>query len=345
MSVFWKAVRYRLEWLVVRAFAGVVPILPRSVCHFIANVFGAAAAWVHWPGRRVAWSNLEAAFGPELSRARKRELVRQSYQHFSRAMADLFWSPRLTAANLREIFDLADLERLKRQRGIEQGMIFACLHYGGFEWIALALGLCGLRCTVVTQAFKNPLLNSTFNALRGVSGHQTIRREGAMLRLYRALQNNRSITLAVDLTISARLPSVPISCFGMLTCVTFAHAWLHKRAGARIIPTHCQPLPDGRYRLVLHPELAIAGEATAQQIAQACWDRFEPVIRREPAPWLWMYKHWRYRPADAEQQYPQYANESPHFRRLLRRIEKEKRVLARARSRAQAHPELTKERK
>ncbi len=152
-------------------------------------------------------------------------------------------------------FDLTDLERLKRERDGDEGLIFACLHYGGFEWIGLALGLSGFKCTVVTQAFKNPLLNSTFNRLREVSGQQTIRREGALLRIYKALREERSVTLAVDLTISAKLPSVPIDCFGMQTCVTFAHAWLHRRAGARIIPTHCEPLPGGRYRLILHPEL------------------------------------------------------------------------------------------
>jgi len=324
LESFWKAVRHRSEWIAIWALARLVPLLPRLVCHALANVVGAVAAFVHIPGRKIALSNIKAAFGPEMSGRGKRRLVRQSYQHFARAMADLFWSARVTRENLPAIFDLTDLARLKRERGTGQGIIFACLHYGGFEWIALALGLSGFKCTVVTQAFKNPLLNNTFNQLREVSGHLTIRREGAMLRLLKALKNERCVTLAVDLTVSAKLPSVPISCFGLQTCVTFAHAWLHQRTGAAIIPIHCEPLPGGRYRLVLHPELQIAPEATHQQVAQACWDHFEPIIRRNPAPWLWTYKHWRYRPANALQRYPDYANESPHFRKLLARTEKER---------------------
>ncbi|MEP6956736.1 MAG: hypothetical protein ABI883_07905, partial [Chthoniobacterales bacterium] len=286
-GIDWKRIRHRAEWLVVRAFAKTVPLFPRRLCHAVADVYGAIAAVVHRSGREVALANLESAFGTQYSPDERKRLVRQSYQHFTRAMADLLWSPRLTPENFAKIFDLQDVERLRREHGTERGVIFACLHYGGFEWIALALGLSGFKCTVVTQSFKNPLLNSSFNALREVSGHKTIRREGAMLRLYKALQNNRSVTLAVDLTVSAKLPSVPINCFGMQTCVTVAHAWLHQRTGAAIIPTHCEPLPGGRYRLVLHPELALPAGATPQQIAQACWDRFEPVIRRHPAPWLW----------------------------------------------------------
>ncbi|MBA2743215.1 MAG: lysophospholipid acyltransferase family protein, partial [Chthoniobacterales bacterium] len=310
--------------MAVRACAGIVPMLPRSICHLVANGCGAVASLLHLPGRKVALQNLDSALGSELPPATKLQLVRSSYQHFARAMADLFWSPRLTTENLPQLIDTSDLDRLRRDGGAANGAIFACLHYGGFEWIALALGLSGIKCTVVTQGFKNSLLNTTFSELREVSGHQTIRREGAILRLYKALRGGQSVTLAVDLTVSAKLPSVPITCFGMQTCVTFAHAWLHKRTGAPIIPTHCEPLPDGRYRLVLHPPLDIAPDATHQDIAQACWDVFEPVVRRNPAPWLWMYKHWRYRPAEAARPYPAYANESPHFRKLLARVENEK---------------------
>lgn len=331
MSAPGKMIRHRAEWLVVRALAILVPCLSRWACHWLADALGSVAALAHLPGRRVALENLTAAFGSALSHSRRKQIVRQSYRNFARAMADLFWSPRLTKENLAGVFDLTDVERLRAERGTGQGLIFACLHYGGFDWIALALGQSDFKCTVVTQAFKNPLLNSTFNQLREVSGHQTIRREGAILRLYKALRAGRSVTLAVDLTVSARFPSVPITCFGLQTCVTFAHAWLHKRTGAAIIPTHCEPLPGGRYRLVLHPELELPPDATNQQIAQACWDCFEPVVRRNPAPWLWMYKHWRYRPAGAVEPYPDYANESGYFQRLLKRTAKEKAAILAAR--------------
>jgi KDO2-lipid IV(A) lauroyltransferase len=323
MSFQAKAIRHRADWLLVRAMALAVPLLPRRFCHLVADVFGAIASVAHRPGRHVALQNLEAAFGAELSTGERQRLVRQSYQHFARAQSDLFWSPRLTSENFREIFDLESVDSFKREHPDDSGAIFACLHYGGFEWIAQALGLSGFKCTVVTQAFKNPLLNATFIELREVSGHQTIRREGAILRLYKALRAERSVTLAVDLTVSAKLPSVPITCFGLQTCVTFAHAWLHKRAAAPIIPTYCEPLPGRRYRLVLLPALDIAEGATNQQIAQACWNCFEPVIWRNPAPWLWMYKHWRYRPANAPERYPDYANESGYFQRLLKRTARE----------------------
>jgi lauroyl/myristoyl acyltransferase len=328
MSSIWRRIRHRAEWLFIRGMANGVPLFPRWMCLAVATRVGTIASLLHWAGRKEALSNLASVFGERYTPAQRRRLVRASYQHFSRAMSDLFWSPRLTRENLSDIFDLTEVERLKREQGTDRGMIFACMHYGGFEWIALALGLSDFRCTVVTQRFRNPLLNATFNQLRELGGHQTVRREGALLRLYKALVNQRSVTLAVDLTISPKLPAVPITCFGMPRPVTFAHAWLHQRTGAPIIPTHCEPLPDGRYRLVLHPPLRVEEGATPQEIAQACWDAFEPVIRANPAPWLWMYKHWRYLPGEADPKYPEYAHESWHFRKLLARIAREKAAAA-----------------
>jgi lauroyl/myristoyl acyltransferase len=102
------------------------------------------------------------------------------------------------------------------------------------------------------------------------------------------------------------------------TSVTFAHAWVHRRAGATIINVHCEPLPGGRYRIVFHPRIQFPEEATYQEMAQACWNQFEPFVRKDPAPWLWMYKHWRYRPLTADgSPYPFYANISQDFERRL----------------------------
>ena len=76
--------------------------------------------------------------------------------------------------------------------------------------------------------------------------------------------------------------------------------------------------PEGRYRLVFHPPIEFPTGSSLREMAQACWDQFEPVVRANPAPWLWMYKHWRYRPlAPGPAAYPFYANPSLEFERRL----------------------------
>ena len=154
--------------------------------------------------------------------------------------------------------------------------------------------------------------------IRDRSGHELIPRERGIVRLYKVLRRKGRTALLVDLTVPPSQGAVAIDCFGLKTSVTSAHAWLNERTGVPIIPAHCEPLPNGRYRLIFHPKINNADGMTHQQIAQACWNSFEPYVRKNPAPWLWMYKHWRYLPANADRPYPFYANFYRPFEDLLK---------------------------
>jgi KDO2-lipid IV(A) lauroyltransferase len=322
MNDSWKRVRHRVEWLLVWLAGWLVPLCPRRLIVGIGSAIGSVAAVVDRPGRRVALSNLDCAFGSAMPRARKRQLVRESYRHFARTMTDLFWSPRLTRENYSRYIDVVNLEVVQAAMKKGNGIVFACCHYSNFEWVAVAANYFGVPSALVTHTFKNPLLDPIFAALRESSGQRVITREGAVFQLYKTLRRGGCVAILTDLTLPARMPTVPIDCFGLKTSVTFAHAWAFRRADATIINVHCEPLPHGRYRVVFHPLIQFAPDASHQEIAQACWDQFEPVVRQNPAPWMWMYKHWRYRPEGADPKaYPFYANVSPHFEKRLRESE------------------------
>lgn len=302
----------------MKAGLKVVPLLSRKACYNLAGWAGGLVARLDRRGRAVALANLEAAFGDEFSPARREEIVRECYQHFARTMLDLFWSPRLNQDNFLEYFEVEGEERARKDIAPSNSCIVGAFHYGNFEWLSLACGWGGFPSAITTQELKNPLLDRFFQELRERSGHTTIPRRGAVVRLYRTLREKGRIALLVDTTLPPHQPTVVIECFGLKTIVTVAHAWMQERTGAPIIPLFCEPLPDGRYRVVFHPKVQLPEGATHQEIAQACWDSFEPVVRRNPAPWLWMYKHWRYRPAGATG-YPFYSNESPAFEQIASR--------------------------
>jgi KDO2-lipid IV(A) lauroyltransferase len=319
----WKKLRYHLEWIALQSVARVVPLLPRKVCYYLAQATGGVAAFIDRPGRRVALSNLQAAFGDEFSADRQRKIVRESYQHFARTMIDLFWSPRLTTQNISQYVEIKNLEQWREELKPGRPVIFGCYHYGNFEWMSHVVGFAGMGSSIIAQEFKNPLLDPIFVRLRQRAGHEVVARKGAVLHLYKALRRKGRVAILVDLTIPAQLPTVAINCFGLKTSVTFAHAWLHQVTGAPIINAHCEPLPGGRCRVVFHPKVETAAGASVHEISQACWDQFEPYLRQNPAPWLWMYKHWRYRPSNAKPgAYPFYANVSPEFERRLEESEK-----------------------
>jgi KDO2-lipid IV(A) lauroyltransferase len=315
----WKKFRYRLEWLAVKAGGGLVPLLSRKTCSRLAKFIGRVAAKIDRRNWRVALSNLEAAFGDRFSPKQREEIARESYELFARAMFDLFWTPRLTPENFWRYAEFENLERFRAEIAPTNSCIFAVFHYGNFEWLRAPIAWAGLPTDLVMQEFKNPYLDDIFRRLRDREGHTTVPRSKAIVRLYKTLRKKGRVAIFVDTTLPPHHPTVVIDCFGMKTIVTVAHSWLYEKTGAPLIPIYCEPLPDGRWRVVTLPKIQIAPSATHQEIAQACWDAFEPIVRQNPAPWLWMYKHWRYKPIAAPRPYPFYAQESPFFEQIAGR--------------------------
>ena len=309
--------RYRLEWLGLVLATKLIPLCSRRVCYHIAQTAGALLSFVDRDRYQVALSNLEVAFGGAFSLEQRRKMARESFQHFARTMVDLLWSPRLTQENFSQFIELQNFGETARDTGPERCLMIACYHYSNFEWLSLACGFLDLKGTIISQEFKNPSLDPIFKKLREQSGHELIPRDRGIMRLYKVLRRKGRTALLVDLTVPPSQGAVAINCFGLKTSITSAHAWLHERTGVPIVPAHCEPLANGRYRLVFHQKIANTAEMTHQEIAQACWNSFEPYMRKNPTPWLWMYKHWRYRPANPDRPYPFYANFYRPFENML----------------------------
>ena len=326
MRGFWKQIRYRIEWILLKFLAWIVPVLPRGFLFFVADRL-ADLAWIFdRRSRETAMENLRAAFGndPDWNDERIRHTARDSFRYFGRAMMDLFWSPRLTKEQAKKLIryevmgdkfeDMAALER-----SVPGGAIWLTPHYGNFEWIAYGMGLRGLSFCIIAQDFKNERLTGIFSQVRSGSGHDVISQDGAMLKLMRHLKRGGHSAFLPDLTVKPSKAATVIDCFGMKTCVTLLHAILVQRLKLPIIAGLALPQRDGTYCMKVFPPLALEEGSSLQSIAQQCWDPLEAEIRKNPAPWLWMYKHWRYRPrGPVGDGYPAYANHSKAFDKLMR---------------------------
>src|SRR5205809_7647631 len=272
----WKRTRYRLEWLGLSLATKLIPLCSRKACYRLAQIAGALLSFLDRRRYHVALSNLEVAFGDQLSACERRKIARESFQHFVRTMVDLLWSPRLTPLNFLWYIELQNIEETMRDTGPERSFIIACYHYSNFEWLSLAGGFLELKGTIISQEFNNSSLDSIFKKLREQSGHELVPRERGIMRLYKVLRRKGRTALLVDLTVPPSQGAAAIDCFGLKTSVTSAHAWLHERTGVPIVPAHTEPLSDGRYRLVFHPKIGHTAGMTPQQIVQACWNSFEP---------------------------------------------------------------------
>ena len=309
----WKKFRHSIEAALCRLLAWWVPHLSRKSCVHLANGLGTVAFMLDGRGRAVAMDNVRCAFGPSLSEAERRETVQASYRNFARTMVDLFWSPALVRPENRHFLRVHGWEALNERAERERrGILYVSLHAGNWEWSSLACGFGGPGAIAVAEHFKNRGLEPIFKSLREVTGQSIISQENSMLRMLRTVKRGGRAAFLADLSVLPTQAATIVRAFGLEMSASILHAVLAQRANAIVAVVDTYPQPDGSCDArvsVLEPPPA----STHREIAQACWDHFEKRLRVHPELWMWPYKHFRYRPYDADREYPFYASEWAAF--------------------------------
>ena len=319
-----SAIRERLEWAGVVAAVWILSHLPFRTLRPLAAVCGTVGFYLDHRSRRVAMENIEAAFPGKYSHARKSQIARRSFATFARTMFELCWAPNIDEGffDRHVIFEGWDKDYVRTNP--DKPGIYACLHYGNFEWLSLAGALTISPSPIIAQRFKNPLLGPIFDRLRASTGSHIIPQERALIRLIKHLKSGGKCGMVCDLNLDPREGSVLVECFGgLLASVTQSHAALAQRTGAAIVPVECRPGPHGKYRIIHHPPIECPPDADPRELVQQCWNALEPAIHEHPESWLWPYKHWRYKPWIHSERYPSYSNHSKRFDKLVERWHKE----------------------
>lgn len=295
-----QKIRHHIEFTALRGLAWLIPRLPRSVILGAARRLGSLAMLVDRRGRQLGLSNLRCAIRQgdlKLGDRSPEQVLRACYQNFARGWLDLFWFTRLTAESMAEWVEIENEDEIRSCLGSDCGAIFITPHYGMFEWSSLIVGFRGVKLNIVAQDFANSSLTTVFRRAREHSGHCVISREGAMLKLLRAVRRGEHVAMLPDLNIRPQGAATTVQMFGAPACLTAIHVEIAKRCGAPLFLAVCEPLPDGRAKLRVLGVVRVGRDADQNEVAratQAIWDQFEANIRIRPELWMWMYKHWRF---------------------------------------------------
>lgn len=307
-----KRLRHRLEATGCRLAFALLPRIPRPVLRTFTRLAGTLFYWIDARSRRVALENLACAFGDQYTPAERGRIARASAQAFALTFLDLFWARTLTPANLHRYVEFENLETLQYHQN-HGGLIGLSIHYGAYELAAYACGFQGIKATMLARPFKNAEITTLFTAAREGSGHTMIPREKALRRMLSELKEGRTVGIMTDLALKIHEGGFALNCFGLRMNATPIHGALHLRTGRPVIALHNRFLPNGKLLIRASDPLIFPENASAEMIAQLCWDQYEVEIRKHPEDWLWCYKHFRYRPENADRPYPFYAHPAAEF--------------------------------
>jgi KDO2-lipid IV(A) lauroyltransferase len=287
-------VRYRVElWLaqIVRACVG---LLPMSAVRACGGVLGHAVYFVDGFHRRIALTNLAAAF-PARSAAERRVVARATFAHFGRLLLELIKFGMLSETQMRACIDVEGDDRVRQAYQQGRGVLYFTGHFGYWEMQAIAHPLHSPPVSVLARRLDNPYLHEMLERIRTRTGNGVIYRQGAIRKVMRELAANRGVALLIDQHLHSS-DAVYVDFFNRPAATTSALAALAIRTGAPVIPVFALPMPGGRYRFIYERPVPPPKEESAdavREFTQRCTDVLEMYVRRDPALWLWMHRRWR----------------------------------------------------
>lgn len=249
--------------------------------------------------RRIALRNLAVAF-PEREERERRRIARASFRHLATVIAEFTYIPRLAGPRIEAYVKWEGLEHVKKAREESRGILFLTAHFGNWEWMAVSFPLlAGDRLAVVYRPVDNPFLDRLVGRLRSWTGNEGISKQKAMPRILRSLREGRAVGILLDQNMAWQ-EGVFVKFFGEWACTNEGLALLALKTGAAVLPGFNIRRSDGRYRVVIEPEIPLIRTGDKEHDLRANTDLFTRVIeryvRQHPEQWLWLHQRWKTRP-------------------------------------------------
>ena len=245
--------------------------------------------------RLIAAHNLRRAF-PEKSDDEILRIVRGVYRNMGIMAAEFFDIPRLTKENIGRFVEAEGIEHCSRALEKGRGVLFFTGHFGNWELSAAAGAILMKPAAVIYRKLDSALLEHLVLRVRSASGNTLLSKEHAMRSLIRSLKRNELVGILIDQNV-AWYEGVFVDFFGRPACTTNGLALLALHTGAPVLPGYMVRLPDGRYRLVIGPEVEVTrtGDRDADVLVNT--QRFtkviEEIVRRYPDQWFWVHQRWK----------------------------------------------------
>jgi KDO2-lipid IV(A) lauroyltransferase len=286
--------RHRIEYGAVTAVVQLARLLPMPVVLGAGTLLGTAFYRFDGAHRRLAISNLQAAF-PLRSPDECAAIARGMFAHFGRLLTVLLKFSTMSPEQMLARVEFEGEDRVRAAHAQGRGVLLFTGHFGFWEINVLVHALEIAPMAVLARPLDNPLLHRLLESVRRRTGNSVIYRRGAIRRVLRALAGNQAVAILIDQHIQSA-DAVYVDFFNRPAATTSALAALALRTGSPVVPVFALPQPGGRFRMVY--EHAVAPPPTDEPDAiraftQRCTDVLEMYVRRYPDLWLWMHRRWR----------------------------------------------------
>lgn len=245
--------------------------------------------------RGIARANLERAFGTAWSASEIERVIRGSFCHLGRTMAEFLKMPCWDGAEIERRVQLRGTEWLEAALARGRGVIGVTAHLGNWELLAARIVRAGYPIRVIARDADDPATNELLNRIRRGCGYQVISRQDALRPSLECLRRNEILAILLDQ--NTKRSEAYVDFFGHPAATAIGPAVLARRTGASLLPAFDRRLADGRHVTEILPPVTWDAcpddEQEICEITARLTRVIEMQIRADPEQWLWIHDRWK----------------------------------------------------
>ena len=279
-------------YLLYRAGTAIASALPLRFL-FAAGHFLGLAAWVLLPRyRRLAFRNLEIAFGSQKPPSELRRIVRRNFQQLS---ANLLSSVKIGSMPLEKMGRHVESENLEVvHQTLRSGtpIVLLLSHIGNWELFAqIATSYVDFaRVSTIYQRLRNRFIDAHVRRRRGRSGVETFDRADGFHGPIQLLRSGGLVAILGDQHAGDHGVWTPF--FGRLASTSPLPGLLAKRTGAAVIAAAAHTEGPARWRIVFTAPINAPGDSV-DEITFKGNKTLEEQIRKTPEDAFWVHNRWK----------------------------------------------------
>ncbi len=286
----------RMACLAARALIFLFARIPFALSLQIGDCLGRGVFYVS-KKRRVAYINLKAALGSQLTPGERWKAVRDHFGFLGQTVVEVMSFKRMERKHHDLHIKVHNLERYEELLRSGHGGVLITAHFGNWELLQVWSGLRGTPIHVLTREQRYPRLNGLINELRESHGSVSISRGVGIRSLIRALREKQMVGVLGDQS-AGKTEGILLPFFGRRTTVPTGAFQLAHRTDAFIMPFFIVRTGGPEHEVyageVLKDDPSLEPQARIEFQVRQYLKVLEDFIRRFPNQWLWENKRWKY---------------------------------------------------
>jgi len=288
-----------MDWDVVSYYAyrlagALAPRVPPAIGYRIAEQLGSIVYRLS-PLRANVHDNISHVIGEPTGSRCVQRLARQIFRNQCKNYFDLLRVAGLTADDVRKaVSGVSGVEHLDHALTRGRGVILASGHCGNIDLAGQSLALWGYNVLGVAEHLRPERLFRYLRLARESHGLRFMPADGSLRSLFRALQANEIVGLALDrnVTNAGRV----VAFFRQPARLPDGYLRLALHTGAALILVFCRRLPDNTFVITIEPEAELERSDDLERDVGANMPSvlsiLESYLARHPDQWVYFQPVW-----------------------------------------------------